>query len=52
MLAKLFNELGAETLKEKIVLVLKFIVIIGGCFVFLKLLQIFMWLCYYAGVPM
>lgn len=52
MLAKLFNELGAETLKEKITLVLKFIGIIGAVFVFLKLLQIFMWACYYAGIPM
>lgn len=52
MLAKLFNELGAETTKEKIALVLKFIGILGGCLVFIKLLQIFMWACYYAGIPM
>lgn len=52
MLAKLFNELGAETLKDKIALVLKFIGMIGGCAVFLKLLQTFMWMCYYAGIPM
>lgn len=52
MLAKLFSELGAETLKEKIALVLKFIGIIGGCYVFVRLMLAFWWMCYYAGIPM
>ena len=52
MLSKLLNDLGAKTLKDKIILVLKFIGMIVGCLVFLKLLQIFMWACYYAGIPM
>lgn len=52
MLTKIFNELGAETLKEKIALVLEFIGILGGCYVFWKFVMALMWLCYYAGIPM
>lgn len=52
MLAKLFSELGAETLKEKIALVLKFIGIAILCFVLWHIVIEFMWACYYAGIPM
>lgn len=52
MLSKLFNELGAETLKDKIIIVAELVGTVMCCLVFLKLLQIFMWACYYAGVPM
>lgn len=52
MLAKLFNELGAETRKEKIIIIAKIVAWTIGCCVFLKLLQLFMWACYYAGIPM
>lgn len=52
MLTKLFNFVGAETLKEKIIFTAEVVGVFMCCFAFLKLLQIFMWMCYYAGIPM
>lgn len=52
MLTKLFNELGAETLKEKIVIIAEFIGMAIGCYISFKLFQTFLWVCYCAGIPM
>ena len=40
------------TTKEKIKMTLVIIGIIAACVVVLELLRLFMWACYYAGIPM
>ena len=52
MLQKIFKELGAETRKEKIILVAKAVGAFVGVCAFVWLVFAFMWACYYAGVPM
>lgn len=40
------------TTKEKIKMAIVIIGIIAACAVGLELLRMFMWACYYAGIPM
>lgn len=40
------------TAKEKIKMALAIIGIIAGCAILLKLIHMFMWACYDAGIPM
>ena len=52
MLQKIFKELGAESRREKIILTAKFVGALAGGIAFGVLVMVFMWACYYAGVPM
>lgn len=52
MLQELFKELGAESRKEKLILAAKAVGAFIGCCAFVYFLYVFMWACYYAGIPM
>lgn len=42
----------AENIKQRIILALKWIGIVAVCAALVEALRIFMWMCYYAEIPM